>query len=220
MTGSAGESRVAGTDSGVFVSVFTIPQVFLWIHSVIHVGLCTEIFFCYAQAKVLKYWKDSLTAAVSLLWSFYFSPFILSKSKSGQQEGEGTTINQRILFQCSSSNSLTSKKKGRLTLGFKHVVLCSFQQQRAAFHRADSGTSSWTSPAHFPGRHNLKFYYELQCGIKGCHQKETKWVINARKFISTDAVAHSAAVIIPIRYISWTSLHSAAPICDHFTGNN
>lgn len=29
MTGSAGESRVAGTDSGVFVSVFTIPQVFL-----------------------------------------------------------------------------------------------------------------------------------------------------------------------------------------------
>lgn len=61
------------------------------------------------------------------------------------------------------------------------------------------------SPAHFPGRHNLKFYYELQCGIKGCHQKETKWVINARKFISTDAVAHSAAVIIPIRYISWTS---------------
>lgn len=29
MTGSVGESRVAGTDSGVFVSVFTIPQVFL-----------------------------------------------------------------------------------------------------------------------------------------------------------------------------------------------
>lgn len=130
-----GGSRVAGTYSGVFVSVFMIPQVFLWIHSVTHSSLCTGIFFSYAQAKVLKYWKDSLTAAVSLLWSFYFPPFILSNSKSGQ-EGEGTTINQRILFQCSSSNSLTSRKKGRLTLRFKHVVLFGFQQQRAAFHRA------------------------------------------------------------------------------------